>query len=110
MVQISGAAPVGRQTPAGGYAVSVLDADRYTIGLAAAAELTATLPNNAFAVTAGSAVNLLADRPGCSSIARAFMSRDGAPLTADQVLAGVAECETRDRLGALQFDPNALGR
>lgn len=50
------------------------------------------------------------DRPGCSSIARAFMSRDAAPLTADQVLAGVAECENRDRLGALQFDPNALGR
>jgi hypothetical protein len=53
---------------------------------------------------------VVADRPGCSSVARAFMSRDGAQLTADQVLAGVAECENRDRLGALQFDPNALGR
>jgi uncharacterized protein YceK len=55
-------------------------------------------------------LTVVADRPGCSSVARAFMSRDGAPLTADQVLAGVAECETRDRLGALQFDPNALAR
>lgn len=62
------------------------------------------------AMGAAPKLNLVADRPGCSSIARAFMSRDGAPLTADQVLAGVAECETRDRLGALQFDPSALGR
>ncbi|MFC3077643.1 hypothetical protein ACFODL_06035 [Phenylobacterium terrae] len=55
-------------------------------------------------------LNLVADRPGCSSVARAFMSQDGTSLTADQILNGVAECENRDRLGALQFDPNALAR
>lgn len=76
------------------------------IALASAAGLLA----GCSAVGTAPKLNVVADRPGCSSVARAFMSRDGAPLTADQVLAGVAECENRDRLGALQFDPNALAR
>ncbi len=60
------------------------------------------------AIGAAPKLTVMADRPGCSSVARAFLSQDGAPLTADQVLRGVAECEARDRMGALQFDPQAL--
>jgi hypothetical protein len=55
-------------------------------------------------------LNVMADRPGCSSLARAFMSDAGTPLTAQQILSGIAACEARDRLGALEVDPNQLGR
>lgn len=69
------------------------------IALACAASLAA----GCSALSGAPALTVLADRPGCSSVARAFMSQDGTPMTADQVLAGVAQCEARDRMGAVQL-------
>lgn len=56
VVEISGAQPVGRRTPGGAYAVTVVDADSYAIELAEAAELSGTLGANPFSTTSGSPV------------------------------------------------------
>lgn len=68
----------------------------------------ASLVAGCSAVRGAPGLTVMADRPGCSSVARAFMSQDGTELTADQILAGVAQCEARDRMGALTLGPEGF--
>lgn len=53
---ISGAAPVGRVTPNGTFAITVTDADSYTVTLPGAAVVSKTLGASPFSVTLGSPV------------------------------------------------------
>jgi hypothetical protein len=56
LVAIAGAASVGRTTPNGTFAITVADADHYTVTLAAPAALSRTLGANPLSVTLGSEV------------------------------------------------------
>lgn len=55
-ISLADAEPVGRQTPAGLYTIGVVDADSYTITLAAAADISKTLGTDPLAVANASPI------------------------------------------------------
>ncbi|HEY9217572.1 MAG TPA: hypothetical protein VIO94_05940 [Phenylobacterium sp.] len=51
-------------------------------------------------------LNVTVERPGCSSLARAFIAGEGGALSPGQIINGIEACEARDRLGAIRIDPH----